>query len=49
MGGFKVNANYRKFLSYIKREAKVDWNRKGDYTLVIDDDEEEIKKKVKKS
>ena len=38
MGGFKVNGNYRKFLSYIKRETKVDWSRKGDYTLVIDEE-----------
>ena len=41
MGGFKVNGNYRKFLSYIKGETKVDWSRKGDYTLVIDEGDEE--------
>ena len=49
MKGFKINANYRKFISYLKKQTKVDWIKK-DYTLIVDDDEEEkdeIKKKVK--
>ena len=48
MGGFKMSSNFRKFRSYLKKEAEVEWTKKDNVMLIIDDEEEEKEQGTKK-